>query len=130
MLYRAHLDWIGFELTLVMICTDCIGNCKSNHHTIMTTTAPESGCDLRQVSGFLQVLHQLNWPPRYNWNMLYTIIKTSPNQKVQRSDNKNWITSILSSHYVILNINILQRHIRPHHLVNNVQWKLYQTKKI
>jgi hypothetical protein len=31
----------GFELTtLVVIGTDYIGSCKSNYHTIMTTTAP------------------------------------------------------------------------------------------
>jgi hypothetical protein len=24
--------------TLVVICTDCIGSCESNYHTIMTTT--------------------------------------------------------------------------------------------
>jgi hypothetical protein len=31
----------GFELTtLVVIGTNCIGSCKSNYHTIMTTTAP------------------------------------------------------------------------------------------
>ena len=28
--------WAGFELTLVVICTDCIGSCKSNYHMIMT----------------------------------------------------------------------------------------------
>ena len=33
---------MGFELTtLVMISTDCIGSCNSNHYMIMTTTAPE-----------------------------------------------------------------------------------------
>ena len=43
MLYRIHLAWAGFELTkLVVLGTDCIGNCKSNHHTITTTTAPRS----------------------------------------------------------------------------------------
>ena len=32
--------WKGFELThLVVIDTDCTGSCKSNYHTIMTTTA-------------------------------------------------------------------------------------------
>ena len=36
MLYRVHLAWAGFELTmLVVICTDCIGSYKSNYHTIM-----------------------------------------------------------------------------------------------
>jgi hypothetical protein len=31
----------GFELTtLVAIVTDCTGNCKSNYHTIIATTAP------------------------------------------------------------------------------------------
>ena len=41
MLYRVHLAWAGFELTtLVMIGTDYIGSCKSNYHTITTTSAP------------------------------------------------------------------------------------------
>jgi hypothetical protein len=30
-------SWSGFELTLVVIGTDCIGSCKSNYRTIMTT---------------------------------------------------------------------------------------------
>jgi hypothetical protein len=39
MLYREHLTWAGFVLTiLVMICTDCIGSYKSNYHAITTTT--------------------------------------------------------------------------------------------
>ena len=37
-----HFAWAGFELTtLVMIGTDCIGSCKSNHHMIMTKKAPK-----------------------------------------------------------------------------------------
>ena len=33
--------WTRFELlTLVVIDTDCIGSCKSNYHTITTTTVP------------------------------------------------------------------------------------------
>ena len=33
--------WTGFKPTiLVVIATDCIGNCKSNYHTITTMTAP------------------------------------------------------------------------------------------
>jgi hypothetical protein len=35
--------WAGFELsTLVVIGTNCIGSCKSNYHTIITTMAPTS----------------------------------------------------------------------------------------
>ena len=41
MLYQVHLAWAGFQLTtLVVIGTDCTGSCKSNNHTITTTTAP------------------------------------------------------------------------------------------
>ena len=41
MLYRVHLALVGFELTtLVVIGIDCVGSCKFNYHTIMTTTAP------------------------------------------------------------------------------------------
>jgi hypothetical protein len=37
--YRVHLAWAKFELTtLVVIGIDSIGNCKSNYHTITTTT--------------------------------------------------------------------------------------------
>ena len=33
--------WSGFQLTTsVVICIDCIGNYKSNYHTITTTTPP------------------------------------------------------------------------------------------
>ena len=41
MLYQVNLTWTGFEFTtLVVIGTDCIGSCKSNYHTITTTTSP------------------------------------------------------------------------------------------
>ena len=39
MLYTS--PWSRFELTTsVVICTECIGSCKSNYHTITATTAP------------------------------------------------------------------------------------------
>jgi hypothetical protein len=38
MLYWVHLAWSGIELTtLVVKGTDCIGNCKSNYHNMITT---------------------------------------------------------------------------------------------
>jgi hypothetical protein len=38
MLNQVHLTWAGFKLTiLVVIRTDCIHGCKSNHHMITTT---------------------------------------------------------------------------------------------
>jgi hypothetical protein len=41
MLYQYTSPSVGFKLTtLVMIGTDCTGSCKSNYHTITTTTAP------------------------------------------------------------------------------------------
>jgi len=41
MLYRVHLALTGLKLTtLVVIGTDCTGSCKSNYHTITTTTTP------------------------------------------------------------------------------------------
>ena len=38
MLYPS--PWSIFELTSVVIGTDCIGSCKSNYHTTTATTAP------------------------------------------------------------------------------------------
>jgi hypothetical protein len=38
--YQIHLPWVGFKLTtLVVKDIDCKGRCKSNYHTITTTTA-------------------------------------------------------------------------------------------
>jgi hypothetical protein len=49
MLYRVHSAWMGFELvTLVVKCTDCIGSCKSNDHTI-TVNYIRSSCVFRNV---------------------------------------------------------------------------------
>jgi hypothetical protein len=43
MLYRVHPAWAGFELTtLVVTVTDCMVSLKSNYHTIVTTTTPDS----------------------------------------------------------------------------------------
>ena len=39
MLYWVHLAWGGFELTLVVIGTDCIGSSKPKYHTITTMKA-------------------------------------------------------------------------------------------
>ena len=42
-IYRVHLAWLGFELTLlVVIGTDCIGSYKSNSLTIMATTVMDT----------------------------------------------------------------------------------------
>ena len=52
MLYRTELELT----TLVMVGTDCIGSCKSNYHTITTTTdpgVPVEKTDLSQVSDTL-----------------------------------------------------------------------------
>ena len=42
MLYRIHLAVNRFWTDLMVIGTDSMGSCKSNYHTIMTTTAPNS----------------------------------------------------------------------------------------
>ena len=46
-LYQVCLAWAGFEL--VVIDTNCTGSCKSNYHTIMTTTAPKSKKDRQYI---------------------------------------------------------------------------------
>jgi hypothetical protein len=60
MLYRVHLASVRFELTtLVVIGTDCTGNCKSNYHTITTTTAPFSN-EIQQCRNNNKMIHLPN----------------------------------------------------------------------
>jgi len=40
-LYRVHITMSEFKLTtIVVIDTDCVCSCKSNYHTIATSTVP------------------------------------------------------------------------------------------
>ena len=74
MLYRVHLAWPGFELTtLVMIGTDCTDSCKSNYHTITTTTVPYFPLDVKQ-----QTINQYNevciwFIPNNQWRTIFEL---------------------------------------------------------
>jgi hypothetical protein len=55
-LYRVHLAWAEFELTtLVVIGTDCTCSCKSNYHTITTTTTPCKIRDYHNQSSWIHI---------------------------------------------------------------------------
>jgi hypothetical protein len=47
MLYRVEYTspWVGLELTLVVLVSDCTDSCKSNYHTITTMMAPSQKQD-------------------------------------------------------------------------------------
>jgi hypothetical protein len=77
MLYRVHIVWAGFEIiTLMVICTDCIGSYKSNYHTITTTTAPADWRN-RHVS-------QTNYPATGNMQRTTTTL-LSPWKRIYNS---------------------------------------------
>ena len=69
--------WSRFELTTsVVIDTDYIGNCKSNCHTITTTTAPICICfqlSFAKMKSNCWVL-LLWWIPLYNYDCHILII--------------------------------------------------------
>jgi hypothetical protein len=57
MLYREHLACAGFELSkLVLIGIDYIGSCKSNYHTITTTTARGQSETVQRVLYFMNTI--------------------------------------------------------------------------
>jgi hypothetical protein len=61
MLYWVHLAWAGFELTTSVVTgTNCIGSCKSNYHTITTTTP------FPDTNGSWVILHTI-----YQWSLLF-----------------------------------------------------------
>ena len=55
--------------------------------------------DLRQVGDFLRAfrfLHQLNWPPRYNWNIVESGVKHhKTNQPIIMYHYHNWLIAWL-----------------------------------
>jgi hypothetical protein len=62
MLYRVPLaiSVIRTHTTIVVIDTDCTGSCKSNYHTIMTTTVAvrviQKDCDVKFVNEIIIIL--------------------------------------------------------------------------
>ena len=80
MLYRVHLFWAGFELTaLVLIGTDCLGNCKSNYHTITTTTvryASETlwSWHLNQIIFLIGTLIDTTWRSIFSFFFTYLFL--------------------------------------------------------
>ena len=73
MLYTSPLS--RFDLTTyVVIGTDCIGSCKSNNHTITTTTT------LKRLS-FSVVLYTLLWTTQYISNIMIQLMAYSFIQK-------------------------------------------------
>jgi hypothetical protein len=64
LLYEYTLPWTGFELTtLVVIGTDCTGSCKSNYHTINTTTATHK-----------RLWHSLYWHSKKKWRFFFVLL--------------------------------------------------------
>ena len=76
MLYQVHLTMNSVRTqTLVVIGTDCIGSCKSNYHTITTTTAPvysALGQIVVSIDVFILRLH----PHRELWSelLIFTVL--------------------------------------------------------
>jgi hypothetical protein len=57
MLYTS--PWAGFELTTVVIDTDCTGYCKSSYHAITTTLAPYIGPNVRTPLPFFSIKYKV-----------------------------------------------------------------------
>ena len=71
--------WAGFELTtLVVICTECIGSCKSKYHTITIMTTPCSRTFLMNLIAHIIILNEI----MTTVNLLKT--KSNKIQKKQR----------------------------------------------
>ena len=56
MLYRVHLAWAWFELTVLVVSpvigTDCIDSYKSNYRTITATTTPKMANNIYLLTGY------------------------------------------------------------------------------
>ena len=90
MLYRVHLAWVGFELTtLVLICTDCIGNYKSNTMRSRPRRPPFNSFNFsfsRSVHSYsfslwyisISCLHSWLMPKVFTLSIIYVCIEIVP----------------------------------------------------
>jgi hypothetical protein len=92
MLYRVYLNWVGFELTtLVVIGTDCIGSYKSNYHMITNTTMTTPGiitvilmCKVNQDIGMRikgTFLYNYNFKCKHTLSRMRNLFKIRCNTK-------------------------------------------------
>ena len=102
--------WIWFELTtLVVICTDCTGSCKSNYHTITSMTTPHVNCVIiyiaiwiiiiyrRIMASLITRLYQWNLWEKKNWRNIRK--RSCLLYRFQRSVNSNGQISCLYHHF-------------------------------
>jgi hypothetical protein len=102
MLYTS--PWSRFELTTsVVIGTDCISSCKSNYHTITTTTAPYLGlgnifhliCHLQQYFSHISLVSVFIEGNRSfrgklpTWRKSLTYFKVASSKQRQRAATHN-----------------------------------------
>jgi hypothetical protein len=79
---------IGFQTTVVLICTDCICKCKSTYHTITTTTVPMYKDVFLKFVNSSQYLWRLNMEGGSNTELL---TQTRP-WKLHTMRIENWWT--------------------------------------
>ena len=96
LLYWIHFAWARFELTtLVVIGTDCIGRCKSNHQMITTMTAPQI---------ILEIYVMVNHYFKYCWSIL------APRIKIMKIYHRN--TFLIVTNVRFLFIKLFYNHYR------------------
>ena len=70
-LYRGDQFYWYKKLTmLVMIATDCICSCKSNYHTITSTTAPKDEFQDKHNTNHIFFIHVLQYTYYYGQHVL------------------------------------------------------------
>ena len=71
---RDHIV-VGFPTNHVYHHWGCESESRSGNVYLIQHCVIKFVSDLRQVSGRLRVLHQYNWPPQYNWNIVESGVK-------------------------------------------------------
>jgi hypothetical protein len=74
MLYTS--PWLRFELTSVVIGTDCIGSCKSNYHKITAMMAPQLCLYLDWLYIYIYLFNHTHLVEKqmYMWKFIFTNI--------------------------------------------------------
>ena len=123
-----YYAWAGFErTTLVVIGTNCVDSCKSNYHTITTTTTPFSEYEnVHRRNIVVKCVEHSTTHCQYDMNV--SISNRIKGETIKLNTNNCYLVNTHIQWFVLKAKNMLKIKNHDNHFDNYETWKV--TRKI